>query len=78
MIPMKHQVNKYKVAEDIALTISLILSVILVKFVMHLTGLETVRYDGIIFLCSCFVSIKAMYNLLKKLTKKFLAKRNIL
>ena len=59
----KHEINKENVINDIILTVSLIISVLFVKFVMWITKLDTSEYENIIFFVSSFICIKLIYNI---------------
>lgn len=60
----KHEINKAGMYNDIILTISLIISVILVELGMYLTNMSDHEYNTVIFFIASFIFIKLIYNFL--------------
>ena len=60
---MAHRLNKSKVKNDIILTIALVVSMFLVRLIMHFTNLNATEYDTQIFFVFLFVCIKITYHL---------------
>ena len=67
---MAHEINKNKMKNDIVLTVALIVSINLVRFLMHLTGLDANDYDAALFFVFSFICIKVTYNLFNKFVDK--------
>lgn len=61
-----HEINKDKMKNDIVLTIALIISINLVRFLMHVSGLDANDYDATLFFIFSFICIKVTYNLINK------------
>jgi hypothetical protein len=66
---MKHHLNKYTMLNDIILTISLSVSVCVVKLFMILTELHGTQHDFLIFCVLSFIMIKTLYFSLTRLSK---------
>lgn len=64
-----HKINKEKVLNDIVLTISLIVSVLLIRFIMHISGIENTDYRNAFFFVSSFICIKLIYNIIMRVIK---------
>lgn len=67
---MAHEINKANMINDIILTISLAISVIIVKAVMYMTNIDTHEYEGMIFFIASFIMVKITYFSLTKLAHK--------
>ena len=67
---MAYEINKLKMKNDIVLTSALLFSLILVRFVMNITGLTMSDYHTPIFFVSSFICIKGTYNLFSKIADK--------
>ena len=69
-----NNVNKEKMINDIVLTISLILSVILVRIIMTFMNVNTSQYKNAIFFISTFIAIKILYNMVMRIIRKLIIK----
>ena len=65
-----HQINKSNMVNDIILTLSLIISVSIVKLFMIITNLTSSQYESTIFFNTCFIMIKTIYFSLTALYKR--------
>lgn len=69
---MAHELNKAKIRNDVILTISLLLSMVVSECIMHMTKMHVYDYDVLIFFVLLFILIKIFYNLISKFTNKYI------
>lgn len=74
---MAHELNKNKMKNDIVLTIALIVSIFLVRFLMKVTGLNANDYDAALFFVFSFICIKVTYNLFNKFVDHVIRNRKL-
>ena len=67
-------INKEKMINDIVLTVSLILSVILVRIIMTFINADISQYKNAVFFISTFIVIKILYNVMMRIIRKFIIK----
>lgn len=75
---MAHRLNKSKMKNDIILTIALVVSMFLVRLIMHFTNLNATEYDTPLFFILFFVCIKITYNLFLRWLNKYMITRKYL
>ena len=63
---MAHELNKNKMKNDIVLTVALIISIFLVRFLMRVSSLNANDYNAALFFVFSFICIKITYNLFNK------------
>lgn len=71
----RRDVDKYKMKNDIVLTVSLTISIFFVRFLLTITGLDKNDYDTVMFFVFSFICIKITYNLLGKFVDKIFSKK---
>lgn len=60
---MQHEINKATMKNDIVLTLSLIISIVIANMIMYITNLNDSKYHTIIFFAIFFILIKILYNI---------------
>ena len=69
-----HEIDKAKMKNDIVLTIALTVSIFLVRFLMHISGLNENDYDAALFFIFSFICIKITFHLFNRIADKVIAK----
>ena len=69
-----NNIDKLKMINDIILTLSLIISVCLVRLLMSIFHANLSPYRNSIFFISTFIAIKILYNVTMRIIRKFIIK----
>ena len=67
---MAHEIDKNKMKNDIVLTVVLIISLVLVRLIMKVTGLEDYQHNTAIYFILSFICIKVTYNLFNRIVEQ--------